>query len=188
MLRYSSVALAATISWISPSFAQSPADRSALPQENSTGRTAIIAQVTNCRTIAAPDARLNCFDKAASALDEALSKKNIVVLDRQAVRDTRRSLFGFNLPRLPFFNDASSDGDEPPEARRIDAVVASANPLRYDNWSIRLLDGALWQTTEAFRGYRDPKAGSTVTITRGALGGYMMQIDKQRAVRVARQN
>lgn len=152
-----------------------------------TNGVAIVSDIAACRAITVAAARLACFDKAAATLGDALAQKNIVVLDRQAVRETRKSLFGFNLPRLPFFG--GRDGDEdPPEAREIEAVIASARPLQHDNWRIRLQDGATWQTTEAFRGFSNPAAGSSVTITRGSLGSYSMRIDKQRAVRVMRQN
>lgn len=192
------ILIATVISLSSPAVAQQPAASQADFGRADPGRAdtgadttngvTIVSQVTACRGIAASSARLACFDKAAAALDDALAQKSIVILDRQAVRETRRSLFGFNLPRLPFFGGRDDPSGEPPETREIQAVIASANPLPHDNWRIRLQDGATWQTTEAFRGYRDPAAGSAVTITRGPLGSYSMRVGNQRAVRVARQN
>lgn len=171
----------------SPAFAQNTGGRAASAAIGDTDGDAIVSGVTACRAITEADARLACFDKAAAALGDAVSQKNIVVLDRNAVRETRRSLFGFNLPRLPFFG-GRDDADALPETREIQSTIAAASPLRYDNWRITLPDGAVWQTTEAFRGYKTPSAGSAVTITRGPLGSYTMKIGSQRAVRVARQN
>jgi hypothetical protein len=144
-----------------------------------------IAALTACRGLTDAAARLACFDQAAAALDTAVSQKNLVVLDREAVRKTRRSLFGFGLPRLPFFGD-DDDENEAPEAREITAAIASAQPFGYNKWRIKLEDGALWETTEAYRGFKQPGPGTKVVIKAGPLGSYVMRIGGERGVKAKR--
>ena len=59
--------------------------------------------VLACRSETDPQARLQCFDRTSGALATAAQSGAVVVVDREEVRRTRRSLFGFSLPRLPFF-------------------------------------------------------------------------------------
>lgn len=153
-----------------------------------------------CRGIPADAARLACFDGAASALDAAKAKKDIVILDRAEVQKTKRGLFGFNLPRLPFFGgedhgdgkrgDGKPDGgdhDDGDDIKQIIGKAASTRALGNGKWQIVLDDGAIWHTTEALGG-RDPKVGQKVTIDRASLGSYFLNVDGGRTVRAKRVN
>ncbi len=145
-------------------------------------RAAVVGAVTDCRTIADSSTRLACYDSAVAALDTAATKKDIVVLDREEVRQTRRGLFGFALPKLPFFKGDDSKDTAPTE---IVATVQSMRPLGYGKWRVVLDDGAVWDTTEVVR--RDPHEGSKVRIKSAVLGSFMMNIDGAAAVRVRRE-
>lgn len=143
----------------------------------------ILRELGACRTQADDAARLRCYDAAAAALTQAADKGDIVIVDREDVRKTRRSLFGFNVPKLPFFSgddSASSQQDE------ITAKIAGAHSLGNGKWSIRLEDGAVWETTEGKAAVRAPRAGNEVTIKRGSLGGYFLRIGQQRTLRARR--
>lgn len=138
--------------------------------------------IAACRSIASPTERLACFDKAAEALEAARAKKDLVVLDRSDVKKTRRSLFGFTLPRLKFLE---GDGKEEAETE-IATTIESARALGYGKWTLRTAEGAIWQTTEAM--VDTPKAGAAVVIRRGALGSYMLKVERYKAVRAKRVN
>jgi len=150
-------------------------------------RNAIIRPLLDCRKVADASARLACFDRESATLDAADEKNEIAVLDKDAVRKTRRSLFGFSLPRLPFFDGKGDDGKEEPELQTIEATIASVRSLGYGKWQLVLDDGARWATTEAVVG-RQPEAGQMIEIKRGAIGSYMGKIDGRRAVRMQRVN
>ena len=139
-----------------------------------------------CRAIADAGRRLACYDEAASRLTQAVGRNDLVVLDRNDIRRTRRSLFGFHLPRLPIFGGGDREVAEAPD--EITATVAGVRNLGYDKWQVRLEDGANWQTTESNSAIRGPRPGDTVVIRRGPLGSYMMRIAGQRAVRAMRVN
>lgn len=150
-------------------------------------RNAVIRPLLDCRKIADAPARLACFDRESASLDAADEKNEITVLDKDAVRKTRRSLFGFSLPRLPFFDGKDDDGQEEAGLQAIEATIASVRSLGYGKWQLELDDGARWSTTEAIVG-RAPEAGKTIEIKRGAIGSYFGKIEGRRAVRMQRVN
>ena len=143
----------------------------------------LVVALANCRLQSDDAARLRCYDSAAAALTEATSRGSIVVVDQEDVRKTRRSLFGFSLPKIPFFSGDRSAGETQEE---ITAKIASAGPIGYGKWRIKLEDGALWETTEASGSVSDPRPGNEVKIKRGTLGGFMMRVAGQRALRAKR--
>jgi hypothetical protein len=147
------------------------------------GQSPLVQAIADCRKQADDAARLRCYDSAATALTDATSRGSVVVVDQEDVRKTRRSLFGFSLPKIPFFSGDKSADDQQEE---LTAKIASAGPLGYGKWRIKLEDGALWETTETVRGVSDPNAGNEVKIKRGPLGSYMIRIAGGRSVRVKR--
>ena len=64
-------------------------------------RPETLERLMACRGIADNAARLACFDTAAGALDTAERQGDVVVIDRVGVAETRRQLFGFEMPTLP---------------------------------------------------------------------------------------
>jgi hypothetical protein len=143
----------------------------------------LLRGLADCRRLTDDAQRLRCYDSAAAALTDAAGSGKVVVVEREDVRRVRRSLFGFSLPKVPFF---SGDDSEDVAQEEITAKIAAAGPLGYDKYQIRLEDGALWQTTEGSSAIDAPRAGDTVVIKRGPLGSYMMKIAGQRGVRAKR--
>ena len=144
---------------------------------------ALVDAVAACQSQQDDQARLRCYDQAAAALTQATQSGTIVVVDREDVRKTRRSLFGFSLPKLPFFSGDDSAKDQQDE---ITATVASASALGYGKYRVRIEDGAIWETTEGWPTLREPRRGDTVVIKRGSLGSYLMKIDGQRGLKAKR--
>jgi hypothetical protein len=134
----------------------------------------IIRAPIDCLGIADGAARLRCYDTAVGALAEATRNGAIVVLDEASVRKTRRSLFGFDLPDLPFFNKAQ---DEPEAPKELVAKVKSVRPFGHKMWLVEIETGAIWQTTEAQT--QPPRVGEEIKIRKAIAGGYMIQIGQQ---------
>jgi hypothetical protein len=156
---------------------------SAASAQGASAPPALLQALETCRGQADDTARLRCYDRAAAALSDAARQGSIVVVDREDVRKTRRSLFGFSLPKLPFFTGDKSQEDQ---ADEITAKIASASSIGYGKYRMKLEDGALWETTEASDSVRPPKAGNEVLIKKAALGSYMIRIAGQRALRAKR--
>lgn len=150
----------------------------AAAQESQAGSA--IDAVTACRDAPDAAARLACFDRTVEALARIRAKDDVVILDRAEVQKTRRSLFGFTLPRIKLFG-----GDDGEELKELTAKTTSVVPVERDRWLMHLDDGSRWQTIEPLRG-SSPKAGATVRIKRGAIGSFMAVFDSGRSARVRR--
>ena len=126
-----------------------------------------------CRQIADPMQRLACYDKTAPALVTASKSGEINVVDRGQLKQARRSLFGFSMPKLPFFAGDQSAGDTPDQ---IETTIKSAWDLGYGKYRIVINDGnATWETTE--ESFHAPRSGQKIIIRRGPMGSYFLRID-----------
>jgi hypothetical protein len=140
---------------------------------------AVAADLLRCRGEADDAARLRCYDAAAATLAAGVDKGEVVVLDRETIRKTRNSLFGFSI-NLPDFGGKS--GPEPKEV--VEAVKSIRAPAQ-GLWQIQLESGALWQTTELTPTLMPPRVGEKVKIRKGIAGGYMLHLGP-RLVRIRR--
>ncbi|MEG3182284.1 hypothetical protein [Sphingomonas sp. LT1P40] len=159
----------------------------AAAQERTTGEGqggVIVDAIAACRTVTDSTARLACFDKAAGDLAAARERKDLVVLDRAEVQKTRRSLFGFTLPRIKLFG-GGDDEDNKEDIPEINGRVAGVLQIAADRWQVTLDDDTRWITTESARGF-PPRSGEAVRIQRGALGSYNASFNKRRSLKVRR--
>jgi len=167
-----------------------PAAAGAQRQEQAGGqqqRPELFEALVRCRAVTEDAARLRCFDSAAAALAQAAERREVVVVDRAQIRESRRRLFGLTLPRLPVFGGSDGDGEEE-EVRTLEGVIASAQQNDLGQWYIRLREGGLWVQTDHNLIALEPRPGQSVTINRGVMGSFMMRVGRQPGIRVRRQN
>ena len=146
------------------------------------GRATVMKDLSACRSIADPTARLDCYDKATDALEQAEAKGDVVVVDRAQARAARRQAFGFNLSALSVFDRALAND----EVNSLTATVADAYRNADDRWIVVLDSGARWRQIDDETLNRPPHPGSRVKIRHGALGSYVMNIDGQPYIKVHR--
>ena len=139
--------------------------------------------LVRCRAIADAAQRLQCFDNAAAALEQAADSRELVVVDRKQVREAKRNLFGLDIPNLNPFS--GGDDGEADEVKSVEGVVASSYRDGDNKWVVKLEDGATWGQTDDKPLLR-PRAGDKVKIVRAAMGSYMMRVASQPGVRVKR--
>ncbi len=144
----------------------------------------VLQGLSACKAVTEAAARLACYDNAAQALEQAVAEKNVVVLDREDLKKTRKTLFGFSLPQLPFFGS----NDDSQRETEINTTIKSARSLGYGKWRIQLEDGAVWRTTETSNNVREPRAGLPIRIKRGGLGSYIVNVAGQRGIRAVRES
>lgn len=147
-----------------------------------------ISAVTACQSVADPAQRLACFDASVAKLKTATDQREVVVVDKEQVRKTRRSLFGFSFPDLPKIfggGDGDDDAKDEPEFQQLESTIVKVGSPGNGKWIMVLPDGAAWQYTEVNRNV-EPEAGDKILIKKAALGSFMANIDGQRAVRVQR--
>lgn len=141
---------------------------------------ALFIALTACRGLTDPVARLACFDAASAKLDAAVASNEVVVVDKMQVEQTKRGLFGLQLPNFRLFG---SDNDTP--LAQIDSTVTGVRGTAA-GWLISLADGSTWQQMDDAALALSPKAGMAVIVKSAALGSYKMNIAKQPAIRVKR--
>ncbi|MBX9883700.1 MAG: hypothetical protein K2X68_01880 [Novosphingobium sp.] len=152
-------------------------DKSALPKE----LPPVFEAVVNCRTLTSDSERLACYDRSVAALASAREKQEIVVADRATIRETKKGLFGFTLPKLRLFGEAERDGDE---VKEIETTVTAVRDTADGLAIFTLADGARWKQTDGGNTFAKPGIG--IRIKRGTLGSYLASIDKGAYVRVVR--
>lgn len=146
------------------------------------GRAAVIQKLTACRQIAADAERLACYDGAASALEQAEAKGDVVVIDREQARQVRRQAFGFSLPSLAMFER----GEEKEELDSIESTITTARQDATGKWILKLENGATWTQVDVNSPSRTPKAGLPVRIRKASMGSFLLSVDGQRAFRARR--
>lgn len=139
-----------------------------------------------CRKIEDPGERLACYDSKVAAVEQAKDSGDLVVTDKQQIREARRGLFGFKLPTLGLFGHHGDANAAEEEISEIEGVIASAGRNGLKKWRFTLEDGAVWEQTDEEDLVFDPHKGSKVRIKNAALGTFKANIDGQRAIRVRR--
>lgn len=147
-------------------------------------RPPVFEELVSCRSIADPTARLACYDIKVAAIDEAEKKDELVLADKASMKEARRGLFGFSIPKLKIFgNDGKED-----EKFELVAKIDSAYQVSYGKWTIVLEDGARWVQIDTQAMRKNPANGMEIKIRAAAMGSYFANIDGQRAIRMKRVN
>lgn len=145
---------------------------------------ATVQRVIECRALPDSAARLACYDDAVQKLDAAQKSKDIIVVDREQVQETKKSLFGFSLSGIDIFG-GDKDKDE---IKEIQSKIVSASTDGDANWIIRLENGTTWQQTDGNPIPSRPRSGDPVTIRRASLGSFFLVVGKQSGVKARRIN
>jgi hypothetical protein len=146
-----------------------------------TGTPGQIKGLLACRAITDAAQRLSCFDRETAGIDQALTAKNLVVVDREQANAARRSLFGFSLPSF-----GGLFGGEQDEVKQLDSTVASARRNVEGGWTVTLADGSVWTQTDDTPVALAPRKGDKILVRRRALGSYTLAIGSQPGVKVRR--
>ncbi|MEW4467566.1 hypothetical protein AB1K62_07030 [Parasphingorhabdus sp. JC815] len=144
---------------------------------------AVYTDLIACKAMSDTTQRLACYDARVAALEAAETSNQLIIADREQVREARRSVFGLSLPRIKLFDGEAEKGDN---VNEIEATIASVHEMRSGKWLFKLEDGALWQQTEARRTRTSPSVGDSVVIKRGSLGSFIAKLNGGRAFKVKR--
>lgn len=154
---------------------------SAYAAERDDVRPKVYADIIACRSVTDAAARLHCFDAATNALETATTNRQVVMLDQGDVRKTKKSLFGFALPNIPFFGESAED--QVNEFKEIEGALANVQALPYGIYQFTIEDAGTWQTTEGTSAFL--KNGKKFKIKRAALNSYLLVVDSK-GIRVKR--
>jgi hypothetical protein len=154
------------------------------PAEPALGRAEVVQALSDCRKLTDDAARLACYDKAASAFDQAESKGQVVVIDQAQASVVRRQAFGLRLPSISLFMRSA-----PKTGEGVDHLTLDLEGARKDgqgHWEFIAADGAIWRQTDDFDFADDPHKGSKLLIKNGLLGSFFCKVDNQPQVRCVR--
>ena len=165
--RFAAMALAAVFAGHSPVFAQdSEGDR--------------LDSLRECRAIEDNAARLACYDRAVSDVIALQDEGEITVVDKEDIRETRRGLFGFSLPKLGVFGASDDDAD-----KNLQSTITRLRRLHGDNWEIEIAEGSVWQASNTPRRFK-PKVGASVELEKAAMSSYWLRVDGNLGVKARR--
>jgi hypothetical protein len=102
------------------------------------------------------------------------------------MKQARKSLFGFSLPKISLFGGGENDQDEE-DLKVLETTVSSARQMNDGNWRIQLADGVYWRQMEA-KDIFAPKPGDKIKIRRASMGSYLASINGRTAFRIKREN
>lgn len=146
-------------------------------------RPAAAQALSTCRTIAADADRLACYDRVVAAFDAAEQSGELIVMDREQVRETRRALFGFSLNTAPLF----ARGGTQEEIDSIESTLVRAREGSYGKWVFVLENGSVWRQIDTERLSRTPRPGMEIRVRQGAIGSYLLSVAGARSIRVQRE-
>jgi hypothetical protein len=172
------ISLATSLAAYQPALAQDGALEASDPPE-------VYRQLMDCRAIADDAQRLACYDRRTQALDVAARSRDVIISDKNALKEVRRGLFGFAAPigkLMGFGGDGTADEEE---VKEIETTVLDATRIRA-GWRLYLADGSTWEQNDTRDFVLSPKVGNPVRISRGALGTYFVSVKGQRAIRMRR--
>ena len=111
----------------------------------------------------------------------SLNHGEIVAVDKDQIKRVKREAFGFTLPTLNLF-----ERGEKAAVETLSATVETARQRGDGAWVLELQDGAVWVQTDSEALSRYPEKGSKAEIRKGAIGGFFINLDGQRAIRAKR--
>ena len=140
-----------------------------------------VQRLMACRTIAAAQDRLACFDRETNAMQQAIASKNLVFVDREKVRAASRSVFGFSVPNFGGLFGGSDD-----QVKQIESTVTRSGRNADGGWVFYLADGSVWSQTDDWPLGLPPERGDKVVVSRGLMGSFRLRLNKQPEIKVRR--
>lgn len=131
-----------------------------------------------CQTIPDNAERLACYDSAVGNIVTASDAGDVQVIDREDVRQTRRSLFGFSLPDLGIFG-----GDEAEEDELFETTIASVRYFGRNSARFTTAEGAVWEMNNIPPRLRTIREGNSVIFRPASFGYFFVRIEGQNGVK-----
>ena len=147
----------------------------------SSATPATMQRLLACRSIQDGAQRLACFDRETAAVDQAIGKRDLVMIDKARATQAKRSLFGFAIPD---FGGLFGGGED--DVKEITSTVTSFSHNAYTGWTIKLADGSTWGQTDDAQLGLPPAKGQKVVVHRGSFGAFYLRLNGQPGYKVKR--
>lgn len=142
----------------------------------------VVAKLFDCRAIEDADSRLACYDREVASVMQARESRELVIAGPEQVKEARRGLFGFTLPKIGLFGG----DDDKDEVKEIIATIDQAYQTRDGRYTLVLEGGGRWVQSDNTSVLRSIEKGEQVVIKKAALGSYLAKVGNRRAFRAKR--
>ena len=141
-----------------------------------------LSTLTDCHTITAAEARLNCYDREVQSLLSRRTSGELIVNDMASVAQTNRAEFGLSAPQRSTPDRAL--GVAAPD--NIKTSLLSTRTSADGKMVFALEDGSTWVQTDqpALRSRLSP--GMTIEVRKALLGSFFLNAGTGREIRVRR--
>lgn len=136
-----------------------------------------LAALKNCQAIEAAEARLACYDREVAVVVAASESGEIQVVDKEDIRETRRGLFGFSLPKTGIFGGGDDEDDEV-----MTSQITSVRAIGREDYEITIAEGSVWQIKDPPRRFK-PRVGDEVELEKAAMGSFWVRLNGQNGVK-----
>lgn len=135
-----------------------------------------LSDLRECQAIEDPGTRLACYDREVAAIVAATDSGQIQVVDKEDIRETRRGLFGFSLPKTGIF------GGDDDEDEVMTSKITAVRTVGREGYQITIAEGSVWQVNDPPRRFR-PEIGDEVELERAAMGSFWIRLEGQNGVK-----
>ncbi len=154
----------------------------ALADDKNSGKAYIVSpmfqEILDCKALEASEERLACFDRTVDTMAKAISRRDVVIAERETINDAERGLFGLGLPRIKLF------GGDDDQIKEMESTIT--NFRRDENGALifTIADGARWRQIDSQP--QIAKVGDKVKIRKAALGSFFANINGRSGFKVTR--
>ena len=134
-----------------------------------------------CRALAGEGERVSCYDAKVGALLGAVEAGDVRLVDREAMRQTRRQLFGITMPDVDSLK--GDDKDEEVNSEMLETSISSSRQIGPNAWRFTTAEGAVWEINSPPRKLAPMKEGDKVVFKRASFGYYFIRINGQIGVK-----
>jgi hypothetical protein len=134
-----------------------------------------------CRALTSEGERVSCYDAKVGALLGAVEAGDVRLVDREAMRQTRRQLFGITMPDVDILK--GDDKDEEVNSEMLETTIASGRQIGPNAWRFTTTEGAVWEINSPPRKLAPIKEGDKVVFKRASFGYYFIRINGQIGVK-----
>lgn len=143
-------------------------------------------ELKRCQLLDDDSERLACFDSKVGAMIAANEAGEVRVIDREDVVQTRRSLFGLNVPEVGVLEKTEKEREREAREGKDELFETTITGVRYRSSTkaqITTAEGAVWEMNNIPSRLRRIEPGAVAVFKPASLGYYFIRIDGQLGVK-----
>lgn len=154
--------------------------------DRSAPRPDFLDELKRCKLLDDDKERLACFDAKTGEMIAASEAGEVRVVDREEVVQTRRSLFGLNVPEVGVLEKTEQEREKEKREGKSELFETTITGVRYQSATraqITTAEGAVWEMNNIPSRLRRIEPGDEAVFKPASLGFYFIRIDGQMGVK-----